>query len=58
MTLETARKIVLEQGEDANREALAVVRGGMVMVMRDKDGHRSCPWTATLSSLPSTTTTL
>ena len=58
MTLETAKRIVLEQGEDSNKEAQAVVRGGMVMVMRDKDGCRSHPWIATLSSLPSTATML
>jgi len=48
MTLETAKRIVLEQGEDANREALAVVRGGMVMIMRDKDGRRRGPWVEVL----------
>ena len=44
MTLETAKRIVLEQGEYSNSEALAVVRGGMVMIMRDKDGRRRGPW--------------
>ena len=44
MTLETAKKIVLEQGEDSNKEARAVVRGGMTICEQSADGHRTYPW--------------
>jgi hypothetical protein len=44
MTLETARKIVLEQGEDSNKEARAVVRGGMTICETSVDGRRTYPW--------------
>ena len=44
MTLETANRIVLEQGEDASKEAQAVVRGGMTICELTADGHRTYPW--------------
>ena len=44
MTLETAIKIVLEQGEDSNKEARAVVRGGMTICETSVDGRRTYPW--------------
>ena len=44
MTLETAERIVSEQGELANNEARAVVRGGMTICDRAEDGHRIYPW--------------
>ena len=44
MTLETAKRIVREQGEQANKEALAVVKGGMIYIERTKDGRRRAPW--------------
>jgi hypothetical protein len=44
MTLETARKIVLEQGEVACKEALAIVRGGMTICEKKSDGSRKYVW--------------
>jgi len=44
MTLETAKRIVLEQGEDSNKEARAVVRGGMTICEITDDGRRNYPW--------------
>ena len=44
MTLETARKLVLEQGEYADKEAQAVVRGGMTICEQSADGHRTYLW--------------
>lgn len=44
MTLETANRIVLEQGEKTNKEARAVVRGGMVICELTVDGRRTYPW--------------
>lgn len=44
MTLETAKRILLEQGEDSNKEARAVVRGGMTICELTPDGHRTYPW--------------
>ena len=44
MTLETAKRIVLEQGDYANKEAQAVVRGGMTICEFTTDGRRSYPW--------------
>ena len=44
MTLETANRIVLEQGEKTNKEARAVVRGGMVICELTTDGRRTYPW--------------
>ena len=44
MTLETATRIVLEQGEDSNKEARAVVRGGMTICETSADGRRTYPW--------------
>lgn len=44
MTLETAERLVLEQGDQACKEARAVVRGGMVICERAEDGRRIYPW--------------
>ena len=44
MTLETAKRIVAEQGESASKEAQAVVRGGMTVCELTNDGHRTYPW--------------
>lgn len=44
MTLETAQRIVLEQGENADKEARAVVRGGLTICERGEDGRRTYPW--------------
>lgn len=44
MTLETAKKIVAEQGESASKEAQAVVRGGMTVCELSADGRRTYPW--------------
>ena len=44
MTLETAKRIVAEQGESASKEAKAVVRGGMTICELTNDGHRTYPW--------------
>ena len=44
MTLETAKRLVLEQGEYANKEAQAVARGGMTICELTPDGHRVYPW--------------
>jgi hypothetical protein len=44
MTLETAKRFVLEQGKYANKEAQAVVRGGMTICEQSADGRRSYPW--------------
>ena len=44
MTLETAKRIVLEQGDYANKEAQAVVRGGMTICEFTTDGRRVYPW--------------
>lgn len=44
MTLETAKKVVLERGENSNKEARAVVRGGMYICETSEDGRRTYPW--------------
>ena len=44
MTLETAQRIVQEQGEIASKEAMAVVRGGMTICEITADGRRTYPW--------------
>ena len=44
MTLETAKRIVREQDEEACKEALAIVRGGMTICERKKDGSRKYVW--------------
>lgn len=44
MTLETAKRLVLEQGENASKEARAVVRGGMTICECREDGRRTYPW--------------
>ena len=44
MTLETARRIVREQGDDSNKEARAVVRGGITICEISADGRRTYPW--------------
>lgn len=44
MTLETAKRIIHEQGEYANKEAQAVVRGGMTICELTADGRRTYPW--------------
>jgi hypothetical protein len=44
MTLETAQRIVQEQGEIASKEAMAVVRGGMTICELTADGRRIYPW--------------
>lgn len=44
MTLETAKRIVREQGEEACKEALAIVRGGMTICEKKTDGSRRYVW--------------
>ena len=44
MTLETAKRIVREQGEEACKEALAIVRGGMTICEKNVDGSRKYVW--------------
>ena len=44
MTLETAKRIVREQGELATKEALAIVRGGMTICEKNVDGSRKYIW--------------
>ena len=44
MTLETAKRIVREQGEEACKEALAIVRGGMTICEKKADGSRRYVW--------------
>ena len=44
MTLETAKRIVREQGEQASKEVLAVVRGGMTICEKKDDGSRKYVW--------------
>ena len=44
MTLETANRIVQEQGELASKEALAIVRGGMTICEKKDDGSRKYVW--------------
>jgi hypothetical protein len=44
MTLETANRIVQEQGEQASKEALAIVRGGMTICEKKADGSRKYVW--------------
>ena len=44
MTLETAKRIVREQGEVACKEALAIVRGGMTICEKNVDGSRKYVW--------------
>ena len=44
MTLETAKRIVREQGEEACKEALAIVRGGMTICEKNVDGSRKYIW--------------
>ena len=39
-----SKKIVLEQGENSNKEARAVVRGGMTICETSADGRRTYPW--------------
>ena len=44
MTLETAKRTIQEQGENANKEARAVVRGGMTICEKNVDGSRMYVW--------------
>jgi hypothetical protein len=44
MTLETAKRIVSEQGNNASKEALAVVRGGMTICENQENGIRKYKW--------------
>ena len=44
MTLDTAKRIVREQGEVACKEALAIVRGGMTICEKKADGSRKYVW--------------
>jgi len=44
MTLETAKRIVSEQGNNASKEALAVVRGGMTICENKENGSREYKW--------------
>ena len=44
MTLDTAKRLVLEQGEVACKEALAIVRGGMTICEKNVDGSRKYVW--------------
>ena len=44
MTLETAKQIVNEQGEYADKEALAIIRGGMTICENKADGSRKYNW--------------
>jgi hypothetical protein len=44
MTLETAKRIVFEQGDNASKEARAVVSGGMTICELTADGSRTYPW--------------
>ena len=44
MTLETAKRIVEEQGDLENKEAQAVVRGGMNICEQTNDGRRVYKW--------------
>ena len=44
MTLETAKRIVRAQGEEACKEALAIVRGGMTICEKKVDGSRKYVW--------------
>jgi hypothetical protein len=44
MTLDTAKRIVREQGEEACKEALAIVRGGMTICEKNVDGSRKYVW--------------
>ncbi len=44
MTLETAKRLVLEQDMYANKEAQAVVRGGMTICEQAADGRRTYLW--------------
>ena len=44
MTLETAKRLVLEQDEYADKEAQAVVRGGMTFCEQAADGRRTYLW--------------
>lgn len=44
MTLDTANRIVQEQVEHANKEACAVVRGGMTICEQSADGRRTYSW--------------
>lgn len=44
MTLETAKRIVREQDEEACKEALAIVRGGMTICEKNVDGSRKYVW--------------
>ena len=44
MTLETAKRLVLEQDEYADKEAQAVVRGGMTICEQAADGRRTYLW--------------
>lgn len=48
MTLETAKRIVLEQGDQASKEAQAVVRGGMNVCDVLDDGKRKYCWVKVL----------
>ena len=52
MTLETAKRIVREQGDDSNKEARAVVRGGMTICETSADRRRTYLW---LKVLPTET---
>ena len=44
MTLETAKRIVQEKGEMADKEALAIVRGGMNICETKADSSRKYHW--------------
>ena len=44
MTLETAKRLVLEQDEYADKEAQTVVRGGMTICEQAADGRRTYLW--------------
>ena len=48
MTLDTAKRIVLEQGDQASKEAQAVVRGGMNVCDVLDDGKRKYTWVKVL----------
>ena len=52
MTLETAKRIVREQGEDSNKEVRAVVQGGMTICETSADRRRTYLW---LKVLPTET---
>ncbi len=51
MTLETAKRIVREQGELAAKEALAIVRGGMTICEKKSDGSRKYVWVKVIPTM-------